>query len=244
MLPSTRESANLMVRVPHHPSESDHNAGDGSSPPSVLLFYSFRSPYCYLVTERACSLPEAFGVELHWRFVYPAPGSHEAKMDTPEVRYMRRDVVRCAEAQGLELRLPERIIQGRLAALGSTYAAGEGRAEDFVRAAARAYWVGGRDIDDAEVLAEVAESVGLDPGGFASALGDRGLEGALRANRKEARALGVFGVPTFVIEQELFWGNDRYEAVVTELTRRGLARKRRTKGRRGDARRAPELPPP
>jgi 2-hydroxychromene-2-carboxylate isomerase len=190
----------------------------------VLLFYSYRSPYCYLVTERACSLPEDFGVHLQWRFMYPAQGSHEVKMATPEVDYMRRDIVRCAEAQGLEISLPENIIQGRLAALGSTYAVGEGRGEEFVRATARAYWVEGRDIDEEKVLTDVGESVGLKPEELASALNDRSLEGLLRANRREARTLGVFGVPTFVIGQELFWGNDRYEFVVAELARKGLAR--------------------
>lgn len=190
----------------------------------VLLFYAFRSPYCYLATESACALAKDYRIRLEWRFMYPAQGSHEDKMETPEVAYMRQDIVRCAEAQGLKLRLPEFIIQGRLAALASTFAVRAGCGEDFVRAAARAYWVESRDIDDAQVLVEVAESVGLDRKDFIHALTDRRFEGILRTNRREARDLGVFGVPTFVIDKELFWGNDRYGFVTAELARRGLKR--------------------
>lgn len=192
---------------------------------TVKLFYSFRSPYCYLATERACSLPDMFRVRLEWRFMYPAQGSHEARMGTPEVAYMRRDVLRCAEAQGLEIRLPEFIIQGRLAALGAAFAAEAGRGGEFASAAARAYWIDGRDIDDAEVLGEVADSVALDAGEFSAALSDRRIEGIIRQNRREARELGVFGVPTFVVDNELFWGNDRYDFVVDALTQRGLSLK-------------------
>jgi 2-hydroxychromene-2-carboxylate isomerase len=190
----------------------------------IRLFYAFRSPYCYLATERALALERAFRVELLWRLLYPARGSHESKMDSEEVAYMRRDVMRCAEAQGLELRLPDNIIQGRLAALGAEHALREGRGREFILQAARAYWVEGQDIDDARVLLEVAEAAGLEKAGFVSALTDRRLEAALRSYRQEARSLGVFGVPTFVIDGELFWGNDRYEFVVKELARRGLAR--------------------
>lgn len=204
------------------PKRGDQGPHDEEGLLPILLFYAFRSPYCYLITERACALPGDFRARLEWRFMYPAQGSHEDKMATPEVAYMRLDVVRCAKAQGLELRLPEDIIQGRLAALASTFALRAGRGEDFVRAAARAYWAEGRDIDDAQVLIEVAESVGLDRKEFVYSLTDRRFEGILRTNRREARELGVFGVPTFVIDKELFWGNDRYDFVVAELARRGL----------------------
>lgn len=191
---------------------------------AVRLFYSFRSPYCYLVTERALALAESFRIRLEWLFMYPAKGSHEAQMETPEVAYMRRDVTRCAEAQGIELRLPSFIIQGRLAALASTFALKADGGEEFIGAVARAYWVEGRDIDEPKVLKEVAEAVGLDASGLEAALKDRRLEGSISANRRAARSLGVFGVPTFVIEEELFWGNDRHEFVVSELARRGLRR--------------------
>ncbi len=220
----TRGVETVMAKDPPDPKGQGAGLEAEAELPAVLLFYAFRSPYCYLVTERACQLPACFSARLEWRFVYPAAGSHEERMETPEVAYMGRDALRCAEAQGLELNLPDFVIQGRLAALGATFACRQDRGEAFVRAAARAYWVEGRDIDEASVLMEVAEAAGLDSQAFVHALTDRRFEGVIRANRREARELGVFGVPTFVIEKELFWGNDRYAFVVAELARRGLAR--------------------
>jgi len=66
-------------------------------------------------------------------------------------------------------------------------------------------WTTGGDPADEKAFAALAHSLGVDD---VAALGSAEVKDALRRNTEEAAALGVFGVPTFVVDGEIFWGND------------------------------------
>jgi 2-hydroxychromene-2-carboxylate isomerase len=80
------------------------------------------------------------------------------------------------------------------------------------------------DIEDAAALRSVLVEVGADATGFDDFLAGEGRAEHDRL-RAEAESLGVFGVPTFVIDGELFWGHDRIESVCERLAERGLRRR-------------------
>ena len=69
----------------------------------------------------------------------------------------------------------------------------------------------GRDLGDPAVVAEAARRAGLDPDAMAAAVQTGEIKDALRAINDEAAALGIIGVPTVVVGEQLFWGDDRLE---------------------------------
>jgi 2-hydroxychromene-2-carboxylate isomerase len=83
----------------------------------------------------------------------------------------------------------------------------------------RAMWVEDRDISAVETLREIAEPLGL--GAAIAELSDPELKAKLFAATDEAKARGVFGVPTFVVGDELYWGQDSLDEVLRLLLLRG-----------------------
>jgi len=81
----------------------------------------------------------------------------------------------------------------------------------------RALWAEERDIASAEVRRAVAEENGYDGAALLAAEGGERVQGLYRRFSQEAEALGVFGSPTYVVEGELFWGQDRLEFVDRRL---------------------------
>ena len=79
--------------------------------------------------------------------------------------------------------------------------------DDFARAAMRAAFTRGADLSRVEVLAE------LGPDGLQDAIAEPAVKAALRAATDRAVPLGVTGVPTTRVGDELFWGDDRLEAI-------------------------------
>lgn len=78
-------------------------------------------------------------------------------------------------------------------------------------------WENGRDLmNDAELRA-IADSVNLDGSALLAAAEDPAVKERLRTNTERALAEGVFGVPTFLIDDQIFWGNDRLGFVETYL---------------------------
>jgi len=85
------------------------------------------------------------------------------------------------------------------------------RLEPFVRAALRMAFVDGVDLGGEDACSEVARSVGMDAAGAHARAGDPEIKQRLRDYTEQARAAGVWGVPTLRIGERLFWGDDQLE---------------------------------
>ena len=85
----------------------------------------------------------------------------------------------------------------------------QGLLKPFALTAMRAQFLYGQRLDDPDVLKRVAGEVGLDATGLIEAASTAAVKDSLRARNDEAVALGVFGVPTVVVGDRLFWGDDR-----------------------------------
>ena len=83
----------------------------------------------------------------------------------------------------------------------------------------RACWAEDRDIADPAVRRAVADENGFDGGALVAAESNEAVHAEYRRNSAEAERLGVFGAPTFVVQGELFWGQDRLGFVDRALER-------------------------
>lgn len=195
----------------------------------VEFWYEFASTYSYPAAMRAGRLAEAAGVELVWRPfllapIFGAQGWNDSPFNIYPVkgRYMWRDLARICEAEGLALNTPVRFPQNglkaaRLAILG----AGEGWAPAFTRAVYEANFARRQDIADDGVLAGILQALGLDPLDVVMRAYAPENKAKLKAQSDEAIAKGIFGAPSFVVDGELFWGNDRLEQALAWAQRRG-----------------------
>ena len=185
----------------------------------VDFFFNFGSTYSYLAIMRLEAEATKAGVEVRWRpfnvrklFVeqtnIPFPKEKAAK-----VAYMWRDIERRAERFGLEWNgiPPYPVDRSGLANRLGVNAGKDGWAPAFTRAAYRAWFIDHKDFGQPEVAHALLSELGLD----ATALIERANIDAAKADfdaeTDVARSLGIFGVPTFVAGNEIFWGHDRME---------------------------------
>lgn len=176
----------------------------------ITCYLDFISPYAYLAFER---VPRVLGVAAE-RVVYKpvlfaGMLKHFGQLGPAEVPGKRewtyRQVLWSAKEQGIAMDLPQAHPFNPLALLRLGVAVGEGgecprlACERIFRSA----WRGGHAADAPERIARLREelSPARDPA-------SPDVKAELRANTDEAIAAGVFGVPTFVVEDRLFWGQD------------------------------------
>jgi 2-hydroxychromene-2-carboxylate isomerase len=93
----------------------------------------------------------------------------------------------------------------------------QGVEDAYVAAVAAAMWEDGLKMDDAEVVAQVLTRAGLDARAILEATQDPAVKAELIANTDAAVARGVFGIPTFFVGNEMFFGKDKLHAVEAEL---------------------------
>ena len=124
------------------------------------------------------------------------------------VRYSYMDCRRQARKRGLVIRGPQKIWDSALAAAGMLYAqrAGDAVFRRYHDAVFERFWRRELDIEDVAVIAAVLTEAGAD--GAAFAVQAQAGRDEVAAISRAAEAVGVFGVPSFIVDDELFWGSE------------------------------------
>jgi 2-hydroxychromene-2-carboxylate isomerase len=197
---------------------------------TIKLYYDFKSPFTYLAMEPAYQLENTHRVRLRFiplelaiREAYGGELEQRAQRDWDKVRYLYMDMRRFANERGMIVRGPQKIFDSRLALISGLYADRNGRFRPYADRIFERFFKRELDLEDFGALAAVMAEVGLDAAGFRS-YADRDGPDDLRAAAAEAERDGVFGVPTFNLAGELFWGNDRVSWLIKRLDRMKLRR--------------------
>jgi 2-hydroxychromene-2-carboxylate isomerase len=185
----------------------------------VEFFFEFASTYSYPAAMRVEDAAAAAGVSLAWRPfllgpIFAAQGWNDSPFNLYPAKgtYMWRDLARICAARGLPFIRPSAFPRnGLLAARVALIAQEHPWGPAYVRAVYVANFAEDRDIADPQVLAEVLLELGQDPQALLAEAQKQPVKDALRANTERAQALGIFGAPSFVVGDELFWGDDRLD---------------------------------
>lgn len=186
-------------------------------PVAVEVFFNYRSPYCYLASKRMWALEDEHGAHLVWRPLGGWDGRSPPERVKQKLLVVRQDCARWARRFAVPFVPPPPATDGSLAAAGALLAIERGVIRPYTIAVMHAEWGEGQDIGQLEVLLAAAASAGLDRQELARAVEDPARQAELARNSAYAAERGVFGVPTFAIGDELFWGQDRIDFVAEHL---------------------------
>jgi 2-hydroxychromene-2-carboxylate isomerase len=191
------------------------------SAPRATFYFDLGSPYAYLSAERISGLFTEAGLEQpEWQPVLlgglfrifdrdswsKGPGRDEGIVE----------IERRAAAQGLSpLVWPDPWPGNTLFAMRvATFAKQTGRTVSFALAAFRQAFAAGRDLSEPDNVLIAAAACELHPKALLKAVETEIVKDALREATDSAAKLGVFGVPSVVVGDEVFWGDDKLEEAV------------------------------
>lgn len=197
--------------------------------PPIDFWFSVGSLYAFLTVMRLDRIEDVSDIRFRWRpFGVRAimiemdnrPLSKPAKL-----AYMWRDVERRAEAYGFpfERRPPYPLQNFDLANRIAVVGAEEGWCADYVRATYRRWFDDAQEAGSEPNVSESLREIGQDPRRVVDLAQSDAIGRAYAAATDEARALGIFGAPTFATGGEIFWGDDRLEDAIRWHRARVLA---------------------
>jgi 2-hydroxychromene-2-carboxylate isomerase len=186
----------------------------------IDFFFFIGSVYAYLASQRISGLALQAGVAVNWRPFSVRdimveqnnlPRNQPAKM-----AYIWRDSERRARQDGVPYvgKPPYPIDPDQRANRVATFARTEGWCEDFSTAAFRTWFLDGVTVGSPGTIEPIVEALGRDPAQVLARADDDDIRALYAAETDVARKAGGFGSPTFIVDGEMFWGDDRLEEAI------------------------------
>jgi 2-hydroxychromene-2-carboxylate isomerase len=196
--------------------------------PKIELYFDYVSPYALLAWEKSKKLcqmkgwtliprPVVFGALLdHW--------GHKGPAEVPPKReFVFRDAMRKCSAAGINLCFPKAHPFNPITALRLSLPEVSGKDQfKVIDALWNAAWIEGGDISTKKDLVIALEKNGLPAQALLEKTSDPLIKDILKSHTQTALTAGVFGVPTFVVNGELFWGEDQMEILERFIEGRDL----------------------
>ena len=182
------------------------------------FFFFYGSTYTYLTVMRIEKLTEAAGVTVRWRpinlrqIMIEMDNIPFAKKPV-KARYMWRDLERRARKHGIPfVQQPVYPVEpDLLASRVGVVAAEQGWCPEYTKETYRAWFLENKGAGMGNNVEEALSALGKDPHEIIGLANSDRIKERLQAETDAAKALGVFGSPTFAVGDEIFWGDDRLE---------------------------------
>ncbi|MFN3746970.1 MAG: DsbA family protein [Hyphomicrobiaceae bacterium] len=191
---------------------------------SINVYSDYKSPYAYLAKDLVYDFERETGVAVDWLpYTLDIPAYlGSAKLDANgvvaeesrnahqwrRVKYSYMDCRREANRRGLTIRGTLKIWDSSLANIGMLYAKEHGVFRDYHDRVFERFWKRELDIESVPVLTGLLGECGADASEFAAYSAGEG-RALLKRVQTEAEAAGVFGVPSFLLEDgDLYWGRE------------------------------------
>jgi 2-hydroxychromene-2-carboxylate isomerase len=200
------------------------------TPKTIDFIFDFASPNAYLSWKVLPEIAARAGAKINLipcllGGLFKLTGNQAPMTAFGDVKgklaYERLETERFIKAHGLSaFRFnPHFPVNTLLIMRGLVVARRTGAQEDYVAAVLKAMWEDGQKMDDAAVVADVLTAAGLDGPGLLAATQDPEVKAELVAITEATANRGVFGIPTFFVGEEMFFGKERLGQVEAELAR-------------------------
>lgn len=182
----------------------------------IKYYFDFLSPYSYLswtwVRENYRQwISSGYSVEFLPVTLAPLITQFETKGPAeiaPKRNYLFKDCLRKAQKRGVSFNIPKLLPFNSLYCLRLALAVEKERQVELINLLFEATWVQSLDMEDEDVLLALLLENQFDGEALMDKVTDKGIRRELKTNVNEAKKSGAFGVPTFIVGDELFWGDD------------------------------------
>ena len=189
------------------------------------------SPWAYLGAPRFNAMVEKYKADVRvmavdlGRVFSVSGGLPLAKRPPQRQAYRMMELKRWRDYLGMPLNLQPKGFPVDAALASRLVAAAREQSQkaalDLCFALGRAVWAEERNVADADTLEEIVTECGLDPAGLFAAADSDAVKAAYEADTARAEEVQIFGAPTYVLNGELFWGQDRLDFLERALAKAG-----------------------
>ena len=186
----------------------------------IDFYFDFISPYTYLAYKKIQSLPK--DIKINYKPILLG-GLHNLEGITPpafikpKLKHMMNDCLLIAKKNNFDFFWNDKFPINSLYIMRGYLFIHENEKKNYLDVFMDAYWKNNLDLSDEKILIQLLTYCEIDSEKFFNGIKDQSIKDNLKKLTKEAFQKEVFGAPTFIANNKLFWGQDRFEYALEEL---------------------------
>ena len=189
------------------------------------FFFDFASPYTFIAHKKIIKFEKEKIINVKYKPVLLGGllklAGIKANADIPiKARYMIRDCKISAEKNNIVFKFNNYFPILTLNLMRCVIVAeSKGFERNFINKVFEAIWIDGLNLNDSSILEKLLKNLEINPKVFLTDASDQKIKDDLKKRTEEAFSKGVFGTPSFVVNNKLFWGQDRLEFAISEANK-------------------------
>jgi 2-hydroxychromene-2-carboxylate isomerase len=186
------------------------------------FYFDFISPYAFIAHHKIIKLENNYKFKINYRPILLGGlhNLHEIKAPAfipSKAKFMIRDCKMVAEKNKIKFKFNSYFpIRSLNLMRGVLIAEEDGIKDQYINKIFNAIWSDGLNLNDEEVLTKVLKNIDINPKTFLLRAQSQNIKDQLRVKTNEAFKKGIFGAPTFVVKDKIFWGQDRLQYAIAE----------------------------
>ena len=189
---------------------------------SFDFFFDFASPYSYLAHKQIRNIEDQYKIEITYMPILLGGLLNLAEIKAPafipsKAKFMIKDCKLFAEKLNIKFKFNSYFpIQSLNLMRGVLIARNENKTSLYIDKFFDAYWQDGLNLNDQKIVDKILEDLNFNLEIFKLKISEQKIKDELKKRTKDAFLKGVFGAPSFIINNKMFWGQDRLEFVLKE----------------------------
>jgi 2-hydroxychromene-2-carboxylate isomerase len=190
---------------------------------SFDFYFDFSSPYTFLAHKKIRKFETNNSIKINYIPVLLGGllklAGIKANVDVPiKAKYMIKDCKLCAEKNEIKFKFNTYFPIMTLNLMRCVIIAeNKGFEEIFINKIFDSIWEHGLNLNDNQILEKILKNLDINPKNFLIDANEQENKNELKKRTNAAYQKGIFGLPSFVVNKKLFWGQDRLDFVFTEL---------------------------
>ena len=186
------------------------------------FYFDFISPYAFIAHHKIIKLENNYKFKINYSPILLGGlhNLHEIKAPAfipSKAKFMIRDCKMVAEKNKIKFKFNSYFpIRSLNLMRGVLVAEEDGIKDQYINKIFNAIWSDGLNLNEEEVLIKVLKNIDINPKTFLLRAQSQNIKDQLRVKTNEAFKKGIFGAPTFVVKDKIFWGQDRLQYAIAE----------------------------
>tara|TARA_Y100001958_G_C21231117_1_gene556869 strand:- start:1264 stop:1851 length:588 start_codon:yes stop_codon:yes gene_type:complete len=192
---------------------------------SFYFYFDFVSPYSFIAHKEIKKLEKKYSINVNYKAIllgglHNLHGIKAPAFIPSKARFMIRDCKMVAEKRNIKFKFNSYFPIKSLDLMRGVFIAEEDDYKKYyIDCIFDSIWKDGLNMNDQNIIEKILKNMSINPKTFYLRLNSQNIKELLRKNTSDAFSKGIFGAPTFLVNNKIFWGQDRLDFAIAEIVR-------------------------